>query len=148
MTIRTLLLENTLTGLHGGAVGRRCPYKVSLERVLSLLFERSGARMETPSQVVYWVNTTGLSLPNRRLLEQRSSRGFAPWTCRIRANRFTFASKTCRLEAALFMGRSNVHFFKTVRSALYHILQKVFCNGFYVHLDRTNLRAEMEQGAL
>jgi hypothetical protein len=43
---------------------------VSLERVLSLLFERSGARMETLSQVVYWVNTTGLSLPNRRLLSE------------------------------------------------------------------------------
>jgi hypothetical protein len=40
-----------------------------------------------------------------------------PWTCRIRANRFTFASKTCRPEAALFMSRLKVHFFKTVRSA-------------------------------
>jgi hypothetical protein len=38
--------------------------------VLSLLFERSGSRMETPSQVVYWVNTTGLSLSNRRLLRE------------------------------------------------------------------------------
>jgi hypothetical protein len=28
-----------------------------------------------------------------------------------------FASKTCRPEAALFMGRLKVHFFKTVRSA-------------------------------
>jgi hypothetical protein len=26
--------------------------------------------METPSQVVYWVNTTGLSLSNRRLLSE------------------------------------------------------------------------------
>jgi hypothetical protein len=26
--------------------------------------------METPSQVVYWVNTDGLSLPNRRLLSE------------------------------------------------------------------------------
>jgi hypothetical protein len=38
-----------------------------LEQVVRLLFERSGARMETLSQVVYWVNTAGLSLPNRRL---------------------------------------------------------------------------------
>ena len=44
--------------------------KVSLQKVLGLLFERSGARMETPSQVVYWVNTTGLSLSNRRLLSE------------------------------------------------------------------------------
>ncbi len=42
--------------------------QVSLEQVLSLLFERRGARMETPSQVVYWVNSTGLSQSNRRLL--------------------------------------------------------------------------------
>ena len=42
--------------------------KVSLPQVLRLLFERSGSRMETPSQVVYWVNTAGLSLSNRRLL--------------------------------------------------------------------------------
>jgi len=26
--------------------------------------------METPSQVVYWVNTAGLSLANRRLLRE------------------------------------------------------------------------------
>jgi hypothetical protein len=41
-----------------------------LERVSRLLFERSGARMETPSQVIYWVNTAGLSRPNRRLLPE------------------------------------------------------------------------------
>jgi len=41
-----------------------------LERVLSLLFARSGARIETLSQVVYWINTAGLSLPNRRLLSE------------------------------------------------------------------------------
>ena len=35
---------------------------------MSLLCERRGARMETPSQVVYWVNTDGLSQANRRLL--------------------------------------------------------------------------------
>jgi hypothetical protein len=38
-----------------------------VDRVVSRLFERSGARMEMLSPVVYWVNTTGLSLPNRRL---------------------------------------------------------------------------------
>jgi hypothetical protein len=31
---------------------------------------RSGARMETNSQVVYWVNTAGLSVPYRRLLSE------------------------------------------------------------------------------
>jgi hypothetical protein len=37
---------------------------------LTLLFERSGSRLETVSQVVYWVNTVGLSLPKRRQLTQ------------------------------------------------------------------------------
>ena len=45
----------------------------------------------------------------------RSLRGFAPWTCRIRTNRFTFASKTRRPEAALVVGRANVHFFRDCR---------------------------------
>src|SRR5262249_13893954 len=44
--------------------------KVSLEMLLHLLFERSGARMETNSQVVYWVNTAGLSVPYRRVLTE------------------------------------------------------------------------------
>jgi hypothetical protein len=41
---------------------------VSLETILHLLFERSGARIETSSQVVYWVNTAGLSVPYHHLL--------------------------------------------------------------------------------
>ena len=46
------------------------PTKVSVPQVFHLLFERSGSRMKTPSQVVYWVNTAGVSLPNRRLLRE------------------------------------------------------------------------------
>jgi hypothetical protein len=67
MTIRTLLLENLLWAFMA-ALRVTLHTKVSLEQVLRLVFERRGARMETPSQVVYWVNTTGLSLSNRRLL--------------------------------------------------------------------------------
>jgi len=69
MTIRTLLLENMLRTFMVALLAT-LHTKVSLERVLSLLFERRGARMETPSQVVYWVNTAGLSLANRRLLRE------------------------------------------------------------------------------
>ncbi len=69
MTIRTLLLENMLRAFMV-ALLVTLPTQVSLERVLRLLFERRGARMDTPSQVVYWVNTDGLSLPNRRLLSE------------------------------------------------------------------------------
>jgi len=69
MTIRTLLLENMLRAFLAALLAT-LHRQVSLEQVLSLLFERRGARMETPSQVVYWVNTAGLSLANRRLLRE------------------------------------------------------------------------------
>lgn len=67
MTIRTLFLENMLRAFLA-ALLETLHIQVSLEQVLGLLFERRGARMETPSQVVYWVNSAGLSLSNRRLL--------------------------------------------------------------------------------
>lgn len=69
MTIRTLLLENCLRAFMG-ALSATLYTKVSLPQVLSLLFARSGSRMETPSQVLYWVNSGGLSLSNRRLLSE------------------------------------------------------------------------------
>ncbi len=67
MTIRTLFLENMLRAFLAALLAT-LSIQVSLEQVLSLLFERRGARMETPSQVVYWVNSAGLSQSNRRLL--------------------------------------------------------------------------------
>src|SRR5207244_9035568 len=66
MTMRTLFLENMLRAFLA-ALLTTLPIQVSLEQVLSLLFERRGARMETPSQVVSWVNTAGLSQSNQRL---------------------------------------------------------------------------------
>ena len=69
MTIRTLLLENALMAFVV-ALCEHLPSKVSLDCLLRILFERSGTRMETVSQVVYWVNTAGLSLPYRRLLAE------------------------------------------------------------------------------
>lgn len=69
MTIRSRLLENCLRAF---LVARSAMLmtKVSLPQVLRLLFERSGSRMETPLQVLYWVNSAGLSLSNRRLLSE------------------------------------------------------------------------------
>ena len=67
MTIRTLFLENLL-GAFMAALGAVLPKKVSLEQVLKLLFERSGSRIERDNEVMYWVNTTGLSRSNQRLL--------------------------------------------------------------------------------
>src|SRR5712692_4161338 len=69
MTVRTLLLENALTAFMAGLLGH-LNLKVSLDCLLKILFERSGARMETDSQVVYWVHTTGLSVAYQRLLTQ------------------------------------------------------------------------------
>jgi hypothetical protein len=69
MTCRTLLLENALM-VFMAALLSHLQSKVSLECVLSTLFERSGACLETASEIVYWVNTTGLSLTYRRLLEE------------------------------------------------------------------------------
>jgi hypothetical protein len=69
MTFRTLFLENMLMAFMGGL----CQYlqtKVSLDCILRILFERSGARLATASQVVYWVNTTGLSVVYQRLLSE------------------------------------------------------------------------------
>jgi hypothetical protein len=56
MTIRTLLLENMLRAFMVALLATR-QTQVRLPQVLRLLFARSGARMETPAQVVYWVNT-------------------------------------------------------------------------------------------
>jgi hypothetical protein len=69
MTVRTLLLENALMACMV-ALCEHLQSKVSLDCILRILFERSGARMETASQVVYWVNTAGVSLPYRRLLAE------------------------------------------------------------------------------
>ena len=69
MTVRTLLLENALRAFMGVLSGPM-QTRVSLDGLFPLLFERSGSRMETASQVVYGVNTTGFSLPYRRLLRE------------------------------------------------------------------------------
>jgi hypothetical protein len=69
MTVRTLLLENALLSFMAGLLVF-LKTKVSLDCLLKLLFERSGARMETATQVVYWINTAGLSVPYHRLLAE------------------------------------------------------------------------------
>jgi hypothetical protein len=67
MTIRTLLLENALTSFMAVLSGL-LTMKMSLDCLLKILVERSGARVVTDSQVIYWVNTAGLSGPYHRLL--------------------------------------------------------------------------------
>lgn len=67
MTVRTLLLENALTSFMAVLVGT-LTMQVSLDCLLHILFARSGARMETDSQMIYWINTAGLSAAYQRLL--------------------------------------------------------------------------------
>ncbi len=67
MTIRTLFLENLL-GAFMAMFLTVLPHKVSLEQVLKLLFARSGCRLERDQEVMYWVNASGLSRCNRRVL--------------------------------------------------------------------------------
>jgi hypothetical protein len=69
MTIRTLVLEHWLRAFRVALLAM-LPTPGRLPQVLHRVFERSGARMETPSQVVYWINTAGLSRPNRRLVSE------------------------------------------------------------------------------
>jgi len=69
LTIRTLFLENLLQGFMTVRLSV-LPKKVSLEKVLKLLFERSGSRIERDKIITYWINATGLSLGNRRVLEE------------------------------------------------------------------------------
>jgi hypothetical protein len=69
LTIRTLFLENLLQGFMTVLLSV-LPKKVSLEKVLKLLFERSGSRIERDKIITYWINATGLSLGNRRVLEE------------------------------------------------------------------------------
>jgi len=69
MTLRTLWLENALTSFMAVLLGT-FNLKVSLDCILRIFFERSGARLKTDSQVIYWVNTTGLSVSYQRLLTE------------------------------------------------------------------------------
>jgi len=69
MTFRTLLLENTLAAFHG-ALCAILSTTVSLETLLCLLFERSGARVETSTELLYWLTTEGLSRSNRQRLAE------------------------------------------------------------------------------
>ena len=62
MTIRTLWLENALMAFMAVLLGH-LHSQVSLACVLHLLFERSGACIETASEIIYWVHTAGLSVP-------------------------------------------------------------------------------------
>lgn len=67
MTFRTLLLENTLLCFLMALWGKLTE-KVSRESIMSILFERSGYRLETDSEILYGVNSAGLSAAHKETL--------------------------------------------------------------------------------
>ena len=67
MTFRTLFLENTLINFHS-MLALFMVSRISLDMLIDLLFNRSGARAETRSEWIYWINPEGASLQNHRLL--------------------------------------------------------------------------------
>jgi hypothetical protein len=69
MTIRTLLLDNALQAFLATLLTMMAT-SISLECLLTLLFERSGVRVETETEYIYWINTTGLSVTYRNTLVQ------------------------------------------------------------------------------
>ncbi len=69
MTWRTLLLENVLMAFVMALWGK-LEEKVSLESLVAMLFDRSGSRIERGSEILYLVNTAGLSLAYQRMLAQ------------------------------------------------------------------------------
>jgi len=67
--LRTLARREGATTFMAVLLGR-LPRQVSLQGPLKILFERSGARVETDSPVLYGVQTAGLSVPYHRLLAE------------------------------------------------------------------------------
>ena len=85
--------------------------KVSLDCILHILFERSGARMVTGSQTIYWMNTTGLSAAYQRLLTAVVD-GLCAMDLRAQGKPIHVRLKGRLLEKALCLGRSHVHFLR------------------------------------
>ena len=67
MTIRTLLLENALLAFLA-ALCAKLQEPVSLECLLKLLFDRSAVGLETNYEIIYKINSDGLSAHYKRSL--------------------------------------------------------------------------------
>ena len=116
MTCRTLLLENALMAFMVALLGN-LHSKVSLACVLHMLLERSGASLETASEIVYWVNTTGLSLPYRRLLEEVVD-GLGAMDLRAQGKPIRVGLKDMPPSAHSCMDRVKVHFIKDCQKSV------------------------------
>ncbi len=67
MTIRTLLLDNALLAFLA-ALCTNLQKPISLECLLKVLFDRSAVALETNYEIIYKVNSYGLSAHYKRAL--------------------------------------------------------------------------------
>jgi len=81
MTFRTLFLENALMYFLL-ALLEKLETTISQKCFLELLFKRKGGFLETYSEIVYWINTKGLSKANKQILKN-----VAQGLCDMKLNR-------------------------------------------------------------
>ena len=81
MTFRTLFLENYLVYFLM-ALKEQLDVQISQKSLLEIFFKRDGGYFETFSDIVYWLNSDGLSKNNKRIL-QKVADGF----CKMKLNR-------------------------------------------------------------
>ncbi len=81
MTFRTLFLENFLVYFLLDLM-EQLDIQISQQCLLEIFFKRNGGYLETFSEIVYWINTDGLSKSKKRILEKLAE-GF----CRMKLNR-------------------------------------------------------------
>jgi hypothetical protein len=67
MTFRSLFMMNAIK-LFIMTLSEQMKEEVSLELIMSLFFERTGAYLENCSKIIYWCNTTGLSSAYKKTL--------------------------------------------------------------------------------
>jgi hypothetical protein len=89
MTFRTLFLENILISFLS-ALTEQLDIRISLKCLLELFFKRKGGYIETFSEIVYWINTDGLSKNNQTILQK-----VADGLCKMKIER---NSKPIRVE--------------------------------------------------
>lgn len=73
MTFRTLLLENLLIAFFSILLPS-LSQKISLDLFIKIFLKRSGSFAETPSAIIYWINTQGLSATYKKTLSEISEK--------------------------------------------------------------------------
>jgi hypothetical protein len=69
MTVRTLILENCLMRFWN-LLTKGAETNMGMDSLIEVLFNRTGAYIETSSRIVYWVTTKGLSVPYKEKINK------------------------------------------------------------------------------